>query len=183
MISSNIFDIIVAIILIFAFLKGYSKGAIGMAIQLAIVITTIFLGSEIATSISPHLSKNIDIDERWVSIISFILAFLVIAVILTQLGKLIQKIINVINLSLINRLIGGVLSISISMVIMSLALNIIVNFDKQNIITKGLKEDSFFYDRVISVVPAITPYLDFDNVNDFLNNEKEENKINTNIDV
>ena len=49
------------------------------------------------------------------------------------------------------------------MFFLSIILNIVLMLDKnENLIKKEIKEESFFFERVEAVVPAVVPYLDKD---------------------
>ena len=47
------------------------------------------------------------------------------------------------------------------MFILSIILNLVLMLDKkENLISKEIKNESFFFERVEAVVPAVVPYLD-----------------------
>lgn len=61
------------------------------------------------------------------------------------------------------------------MVILSILLNLVLMIDKNEIIIKKeIKENTFFYERVEAVVPAIVPYLDKDVWEKYIDSENTE---------
>ncbi len=158
---SSWFDIVVLILLTIVFIKGYRKGMIKMLIELAIILCATFLGGKLSLKIYPYIESMTNMTQQWISITSYIISFLIIAAVLSIVGHIIQKLIEIINLTFINRTIGGVISMAISMIILSIVLNIILILDSNNkIINKEVESSSFFYQRVQSIVPAVIPYLD-----------------------
>ncbi len=180
---SNWFDIAVSAILIVSFISGYSSGAIKMIIQLSIIIAAIIFGGKLATIILPYVDKVFSTSMEWKYIIAYGFGFIIISITLSIVGNLIQRVFEAINIGFINRLIGGIFSIAISMVIMSIILNLAIYLDKQkNIITQEIISKSFFYERVQSVVPAIVPHLKFEQLDPHSLDEQQKDYININID-
>ena len=162
---NNWFDIAILIILVIVFLKGFRKGMIKMLIELAIILLATIFGGKLAVIVLPHLQELTNISDNYAIITSYIISFIAIAIVMSMIGKLFEKVIEIVSLSLINRIIGGVISMGISMVILSIILNGILIIGKNNtFIGPEIKENSFFYDRVQSVLPSITPYIDYSDI-------------------
>ena len=74
----------------------------------------------------------------------------------------------------------------ISMIILSIVVNLILILDTNNsIITPKIASSSFFYEGVQAVVPAATPYLKFDLIEEIIPDDyiKQREQINNgNID-
>lgn len=174
-----VFDLIVLLFLFIAFIKGYRKGLISMIISLATIIIATVFGGKIAEWIYPHLIDTINISPQWTNILAYTFAFLLIAFALTLVGKIVQNLFEAIYLGVINRILGALISISTTMIILSLITNLLLVVDfKERIITPELKKESFFYDRIQVIVPTITPFLNFEYIEDIipenLNNSKAE---------
>lgn len=158
---NNWFDIIVLVILVIAFFKGIKKGVIRMLVELSIIVVATIFGGKLASNILPELEKITNLSDQWTSVVSYVIAFAIIAVALTLIGSIIQKLINLVSLTFINRIAGGIISMSISVILISILINIILIIDiNKDIFKPDMISKSFFFDRVQSVVPAITPYLD-----------------------
>lgn len=168
---SNWFDIVVLGILLLVFIQGYRKGLIMMAIELAIVILATIFGGTLANMILPKVESLTNMSQQWANVVSYIVAFLTIAFVLSMIGKVVQKLFNVINLNFLNRIGGGILSMGISMIVLSIIVNLILVLDKnKSIITPEIASKSFFYEGVQAVVPSVTPYLEFDIIEEIIPN-------------
>lgn len=165
----NGFDIIVLIVLVVAFIKGYKKGLISMLIGLAIIVLAAIFGGTLANIFLPEINKILDISPQWANTLSYVSAFLIIAVVLTLVGHFIQKVFDAVNLSFVNRLGGSVISIGSAMVVLSILLNLLLFVDSgEKLIKPNVKKESFFYERVKAVVPAIVPYLNISSWDEIL---------------
>lgn len=159
----NWFDLTVSIALILALISGIRKGLIMQLAGLAIVILSAVFGGELGKIILPWIMQTFTMEFNVASVLSYTISFLTISFVIIVLGKLIQGVLKVINLNFINRLLGAIIAMGTMMVILSILLNLVLMIDKNEfIIKKDIKENSFFYERVEAVIPAIVPYLDKD---------------------
>ncbi len=157
----NWFDLIVLILLLIAFVNGYRKGLVMMLAGLATVILAAIFGGKLAVRILPELQKLFDMSPQLANVLSYVAAFLAIAVVLGLVAALVQKIFETVNLNFINRLLGSVVSVATTTIVLSILLNLVLMLDSgERMIKPDVKEKSFFYERIQAVVPAIVPYLD-----------------------
>lgn len=156
----NWFDIVIAILLLIAFINGYRKGLIMQLVGLATIVLAAIFGGKLAAAILPELNRLVNFTPDVAKVISFVLAFALIAAGISLVGRLIQRFIDVVFLSFINRLVGAVVAVGTMMVFLSVILNLVLMLDKGEVaITPKTKQESFFFPRVEAVVPAIVPYL------------------------
>lgn len=156
----NWFDVLVGILLLIAFIDGYRKGLIMQLVGLATLVLAAIFGGRLAERILPEIIRLIDISPASARVLSFVLAFALIAIILSLIGRLIQKFVDVVMLSFINRLLGSVISMGTMMFFLSILLNLILVLDKKEVvINRKTKQESFFFERVEAVVPAVIPYM------------------------
>lgn len=157
----NWFDIVILVFLLIAFINGYRKGLVTMLVGLATVILAAVFGGKLAARILPELQKLFDMSPQVANVLSYVAAFFLIAIVVSIAGKMVQKIFESVNLSFVNRLLGSVISLATTMVVCSILLNLVLMLDfNEKLIKPEVKKESFFYDRVRVVVPAIVPYLD-----------------------
>ncbi|MDD4777064.1 MAG: CvpA family protein [Fermentimonas sp.] len=156
----NWFDLTILIFLLIALVKGYRKGFIMQLVGLAVIILAAIFGGKLAETILPEINRFMEISPNFARVLSFLIAFGLIAVVISLLGRLIEKFADVVLLSFVNRLLGSVIAIGTMMVVLSIVLNLLLMLDKrENIITAEIKKESFFFERVEVVIPAIVPYL------------------------
>ena len=157
----NWFDIIIIILLLIALINGYRKGLIQQLVSLAIILLSAIFGGKLAAYILPELNRFLDLSPNLARVLSFVLAFAAIAIIISLIGKFIQKFLAVIFLSFVNRLLGSIIAVGTLMFILSIVLNLVLMLDKnESLISKEIKKESFFFERVEAVVPAVVPHLD-----------------------
>jgi Uncharacterized membrane protein, required for colicin V production len=156
----NWFDLITAILLLIALVNGYRKGLIMQLVGLATLVLAAIFGGKLAGTILPELNRLIDLSPEAARVLSYILAFALIAVVLSLIGRLLQRFIDVVFLSFFNRVLGSVVAVGTMMLFLSIILNLVLMLDKnEGVIKRKIKEESFFFERVEAVVPAIVPYL------------------------
>ena len=172
----NWFDILICILLLIALVNGYRKGLIMQLVGLATIVLAVIFGGRLAEIIHPEITGLINLSPEAARVLSFILAFALIAIILSIVGRLLQKFIDVVLLSFFNRLLGAVIAAGTMMLFLSVLLNLVLMLDKkEEVIKKEIREDSFFFERVEAVVPAMIPYLNQEFWNEYVpENYREE---------
>ena len=101
-------DIIYAVLIILAIIKGWQKGLIVGLFSLVAIFIGLAAAIKLSAVVANYIGRNVKISEQWLPIISFAIVFLIV-VLLVRLGaKAIQKFAESIMLGLFNRL-GGVL--------------------------------------------------------------------------
>lgn len=159
----NWFDIVVAIVLILAFFNGLQKGLVMQLVSLVGLILAVIFAGQLAKNILPWFMEVVQLSSNVAPVVAYIVAFALIMVVVSLIGNLIQKFMEAVHINFLNKLLGGVIALGISMVILSLILNLVLMLDtKERIIKQETKENSFFYNRVQMVVPVIVPYLNSD---------------------
>lgn len=157
----NWFDLTTLILLLVALVKGYRKGFIMQLVGLTVIVLAAIFGGKLAETILPEINRFLDISSNLARALSFLIAFGLIAVVISIIGRLIQKFVDVVFLSFFNRILGSVIAVGTMMVVLSIVLNLVLMLDKrENMISNEIRKESFFFERVETVVPAIVPYLD-----------------------
>ncbi len=157
----NWFDLTVGILLLIAFINGYRKGLIMQLVGLATIILAAIFGGRLAQTILPEINRLVDLSPEAARVLSFILAFVAIALVLSLVGRILQRFIDIVFLSFINRVLGAVIAVGTMMVFLSILLNLVLMLDhNEQVINEKTKEESFFFERVEAVIPAIVPYLE-----------------------
>ncbi|HUI32207.1 MAG TPA: CvpA family protein [Dysgonamonadaceae bacterium] len=157
------FDIIVSLILLASFVRGVQKGLVMQLARLAAIIIGAIFAGKVAKIILPFLLNTIHISVNAAGVISYILAFVVIVFGVNLIGKMLHGLFDTLHISFLNKILGAIISVGSTMVILSILLNLAIILDpEEEVITKKIKTETFFYSRVQVVVPIIVPYLDRD---------------------
>lgn len=152
----GIIDIIILIIIIFCFIKGYSNGLI---IELGHVVG-LLLGLYLALNFTEVTLDWIGIKGKYRYEIAFAITMLVVVICVALFGRVLTKFVNAINLSFVNRFLGGTLNIITSIILLSLLLNIFESFNgKSDLFDKSIF-DTFICQFLLDISNLIFPYID-----------------------
>ena len=93
-------------------------------------------------------------------LVSFALTFVVIVVVVYVLGRMIEKVVDLVALNLVNKIAGSVFGLLKVGLILSVVLVIINSYDEQmGFLPQDMKEESILYqpmsDFAVTVVPAL----------------------------
>lgn len=155
------FDIIISLILLGALFRGINKGIVMQLTGFASIIIGAIFAGKVSEIILPILLNATNISYNVASVVSYILAFIVIAFSIKFIGKMLQSLFETIHVSFLNKILGGVIGVAGTMIFLSIMLNLAVMLDpEEEVITSKVKSETFFYSRVQVVVPTIVPFLD-----------------------
>jgi membrane protein required for colicin V production len=163
----NYLDIILAVPLLWAIYRGFTKGFI---IEVASLIA-IVLGIYGAIHFSYYISDLLKLKSEYSALISFAITFIVIIIIVYLLAKMLEKSVNLLALGFFNKLAGAFFSLLKVAFILSVLLIIINKIDyKTGIIPEKIKYGSMLYPPVSSIAPLIIPKLNFEEIQKKLEN-------------
>lgn len=159
----NWLDIVLAIPLLWFTYKGFKNGFIIELASLAALVLGIIVAMRFSFYAEEYLRENFEIAENYLYIISFAITFIIVAVLVFIVGKIIHKLVNIIALGFLNRLVGGIFGLLKTALVLSVILYFLNGFDtNSSIIKPEVKEDSYLYQPIESIVPLIIPRLNLD---------------------
>lgn len=126
----NIFDIVIGILLILGFYKGFKNGLILEVTSLLGLIIGILGAFYITTYHGTYIGQWLNWDEPYLKITTFIFSFILIVLIVAGIGKGLTKVIDYAALGFVNKLFGGVfgmLKFALILSILMLVFNAINN--------------------------------------------------------
>ena len=115
-------DIIFAIIIIIACIKGYQKGLIIAVFSIIAFIIGLAAALKLSAVVAGWLNGQANISAKWLPFISFALVFFVVVLLVRMGGKLIEKTFQMVLLGWINRLGGIVFYVALYIIIFSVFL-------------------------------------------------------------
>ena len=117
-----IIDIIFAIIIVLAVIKGYQRGLIIGVFSLVSIIIGLAAAIKLSAVVAGWIGRSVNISEQWLPVISFAVVFLVV-ILLVRLGaNAIEKTIEVVMLGWVNRLGGIIFYVAMYTIIFSVLL-------------------------------------------------------------
>lgn len=156
----NIFDIIIASLLLFGFVRGLLKGLFVEVASLVALIGGVYGAIHFSYFVSDFLKEYVSWKQEYISLASFAITFVIIIVVIALLGKALTKIADFASLGIINKILGGVFGALKIGLILSV---VFIFFGKMNdtipFIEKETLEESILYAPVKKVAPAIFPSI------------------------
>jgi membrane protein required for colicin V production len=156
----NIFDIIIAALLLFGFVRGLMKGLFVEVASLAALVGGVYGAIHFSYLISNFLEQQVAWKTEYVSLAAYAITFIIIVVVISLVGKGLTKIANVVSLGIINKALGGLFGLLKIGLLLSVAF---VFFGKVNdtipFIKKETLEASILYQPVKKIAPTIFPSI------------------------
>lgn len=122
-------DIIILLFLLWGAFRGFSKGLIIEIATLAGMVLGVYLAIRYSPYTEGILRDFLNISSRYMSYIALAVTFVVVAIVVYIIGKLLTKLVDIISLGLINKWIGSVFGVIKYFVIVCVVLMI---FDALN---------------------------------------------------
>ncbi|HPH53059.1 MAG TPA: CvpA family protein [Bacteroidales bacterium] len=157
----GVIDIILLVCFLPAFYFGIKNGLVKQIISVAVIYFGITLSLRFADMVSSWLLKLFTLSDFWIKAISFVLIFLVVAILLNLIGKLIEKILKIALLGWLNRLLGVVVTLAIFVLILSTIIHFV---DAANETFHFIAEDkiaeSKLYPALLDLSYKLFPYFE-----------------------
>ena len=156
----NIFDIVIAGLLIFGFVRGLMKGFFVEVASLAALIIGVYGAIHFSYFISDFLKDIVSWSEEYISLAAYAGTFLIIIIVISLLGTLLTKLAAVIALGVLNKILGGVFGALKIGLILSV---VFIFFGKMNntipFVKQETLEESLMFKPVKSIAPFIFPSI------------------------
>ena len=150
----NIIDIILIIPIIWFAYRGFKRGLIIELASLVALIAGIYTALYFSDFVADFLTNNLDLGPKYLPVISFIITFIIAVVIVFFIGKILEKIVNMVALRFLNKLAGGIFGILKAAVFISILL-LIINHFNDKFISEEKKDGSLLYNPVESIAPLL----------------------------
>ena len=156
----NIFDIVIAALLIFGFVRGVIKGLFVEVASLAALIGGVYGAIHFSYFIGDFLKEAVSWSQEYISLAAFAGTFIIIIVTISLLGKMLTKLADFAALGIINKILGGVFGAIKIGLILSV---VFIFFGKMNdtipFVKKETLDESILYAPVKKIAPTIFPSI------------------------
>jgi membrane protein required for colicin V production len=115
-------DIIFAIIMIIAIIKGMRKGLVVALFSIIAFIIGLAAALKLSAVVAVYLQQNVSVSGKWLPFISFALVFLIVVILVNWAGKFIEKSFEMAFLGWANKLAGAALYVALYIIIYSVFL-------------------------------------------------------------
>ena len=151
-----IFDIIVAVILILAIIKGWQRGLIVALFSVIALIVGLAAAIKLSVVVAGYIGNAVKVSDKWLPVISFAVVFLIV-VLLVRLGaKFIQKTVELAMLGWLNRLGGILLYAGLYILIFSI---LVFYADQLGFIKPETKSQSVTYAYIEPLGPKLMDWI------------------------
>lgn len=150
----NLVDIILIVPIVWFAYQGFKKGFVIELASLAALILGIYAAIYFSGYVADILVNSFNMGPKYVPVVSFIITFVVIVFLVYSVGKILEKLIDMIALGFVNKLAGSVFGILKGAVMISIVLMIINHFN-EDLISSDKKDNSFLYAPVEGIAPLL----------------------------
>ena len=156
-------DIIYLILLALAVFKGYSKGLIVAIFSFLAIFIGLAAALKLSTTVAVWLGKSVNIGERLLPVLAFLIVFIAVAVLTRIVAGLIQKALQLALLGFANRLAGMLLYVILYTIVFSIVL---FYASKINLINENTISASYTYNfiepwgpKAIAIFGEVLPWF------------------------
>lgn len=171
----NYLDIIIAIILLLFGVKGFRKGLIIEVVTLLAFAVGVYGAMHFSDFTAEHLKEFMEINPKYLNTTAFVLTFILLVILVNIIGRMVTKLIQAMNLGFFNKLGGAVFGMAKGVLLCSIMVMVLNNFQLLGIVKPEVREQSKLYPYIEETVPYV--YRGFDLVKGYVNdlqNEEEE---------
>ncbi len=115
-------DIIFAVLIVVAIIKGYQKGFIIAVFSIIAFIIGLAAALKLSTVAAAYLKDSVNVSARWMPFLAFAIVFFVVVILVRLGGKLIEKAFQLVLLGWLNRIAGIILYATLYIIIFSIFL-------------------------------------------------------------
>jgi len=156
----NIFDIIIAALLLFGFVRGLMKGLFVEIASLVALVAGVYGAIHFSYFASDFLKEIVSWKPEYIALAAFAATFVIIILTIALLGKVLTKLANFAALGIINKILGGIFGALKIGLILSV---IFIFFGKINdtipFVKKETLETSILYRPIKQIVSTFFPAL------------------------
>jgi len=154
-------DILIAIPLIWAAYRGFKKGLVIELAGLAALLLGIYCAMRFSDMVADFITQEWNYEGKYLAIIAFALTFILVVILVHLLGKAIEKTLDIVALSMLNKLAGALFNILKVTIIMSMVFWFWNKWSPVVDASEALPEEekSVLYPHVESLAPMIIPPL------------------------
>ncbi len=158
-----LFDVIVAIPLLYLAYKGFSKGFIIEISTLVGLILGIYAALHFSHYISNFIMYKLEFYYKHIPFISLLITFIITVMLVIWLGKIVEKLFDILALGFLDKLGGAVFGLAKGALVVGVLIFVLqqVNLEEK-LISKESKEKSVLYQPLSTVVPWLLNYVDFE---------------------
>lgn len=115
-------DIVFAVVLVLAIVKGYQRGLVVGLFSLVSVIIGLAAAVKLSAAVAGYIGEAVKVSEEWLPVIAFAAVFIVVVILIRLGANAIEKAVEVVMLGWLNKLAGVFLYVTIYTIVFSVLL-------------------------------------------------------------
>lgn len=115
-------DIVFAVVMVLAIIKGYQRGLVVGLFSLVSVIIGLAAAVKLSAAVAGYIGEAVKISEEWLPVIAFAVVFIVVVILIRLGANAIEKAVEVVMLGWLNKLAGILLYVTIYTIVFSVLL-------------------------------------------------------------
>jgi membrane protein required for colicin V production len=157
----NFIDIILIVPLAYAAWHGFKKGFIIELFTLLALLVGIYAGIHFSDWTAKIIRDSFDIEGKYLPVVAFSITFLAVGAMVYFAGKMLEKMIKVVNLGPLNKLFGVVFGLIKMLYTLSIAIILLETYDERgDFIPEDIKSESLLYQPVKVIASATIPAIE-----------------------
>ncbi|MFV0554084.1 MAG: CvpA family protein [Mangrovibacterium sp.] len=146
------FDIICAILLIVAAIRGCINGLFKEALSLVGIIAAVWIAIAFYGDGAQWLTDKLDLGAKYSNFIAFLVLFIIVYIAFRLVAVLLTKLFEALALGFVNRLLGGAFAFLKIAIILCVIISIVDSFDHEDdLISADFKKKSILYEPLQKV--------------------------------
>lgn len=157
----NFIDVLLLVPLGYAAWQGFKKGFIIEVFTLLALLVGIYAGIHFSDWTAKVIKGNVDMEDSYLPVVAFTLTFLAVGAMVYFAGKMLERMIKVVNLSPVNKILGIFFGLIKMVYTLSIVLILVETYDERgDFLPEEQKEASFLYYPIKVVAAATIPAIE-----------------------
>jgi len=158
----NYIDLFVLVLMAWAVFRGVASGLMLQASSLAALVLGIYAAVKFSGFTAKIIGGWINVNEEVLFLVSLAVTFAAVFIIVNLIGRALDKFLQIISLSFLNKFLGVIFSIFKTAIILGILFAFADRIDyRAPFLPKGTRENSIFFVPLASVARGIFPGLEF----------------------
>ena len=143
-----ILDLVAALIITYAFYRGYSNGLINTVVDTLSILVGLVVALKFSPLLINYLQKVVNLNPAVEFILGFLIVFFVVMLVLRFIGDRIEDVLKAIKVNFINQLAGGILLGFVAAFIIGMLLLLLTNL---KVLNEEYAAQSTLYEHLIGL--------------------------------
>lgn len=153
-------DIIILACFLPAVVIGLKDGFVRQLVALSALILGLYLSVRFSAPVGQWITERWHLEPFWIKVISFSAIFIAVALVLSLLGKLLEKVLKITMLGWLNRILGLVFAIITTALVLGTIIYVVNSANGMlEFIPEEKIAESRLYKPLLHLVETVFPYL------------------------